>query len=380
MQYTIALATDPYPPDPMSPALQFILLSFFLTLGLIVLLAKLAPRIGLVDEPDHRKRHNGHVPLVGGVAIMLTFLISAAFAPAEGARFMAEQSGTLWTFLIAASLITVLGTIDDYRGMSIFTRILCEVAIALFLIEGLDLLPQNLGDLVGVGDIVMTDWIAYPFTVIAIFGIVNAYNMLDGIDGLLSVMVLITVFAFHLFSGLQPGFITLTLAASLSAFLVSNLNMAPFVPKSFLGDAGSKLLGFIVVSLILTVTSQQVGGEKYIEPVTALYLVALPLFDMTFITLRRAMARMSPFSADRGHIHHLMEALDISPRRAVVLISCAYLGPAFVGLMLDQADAATPQQFYIFLGLFISYCLFMSQAWRTADCYQVLKMSAGKSV
>lgn len=362
----------------MPPALQFMLLPFLLTLGWIALLAKLAPHAGLVDEPDHRKRHNGAVPLVGGLAIMLTFLTSAAFATAEGFSFMVGQGGTLWIFLVAAFLITVLGMVDDRRSMSVFTRVLSEVAIAIFLIEGLELLPRNLGNLVGSGDIIMADWIAYPFTVIAIFGIVNAYNMLDGIDGLLPVMVLITVFAFHLFSGLEPGFITLTLTASLCAFLVSNLDIAPFVPKSFLGDAGSKLLGFIVVSLILTVTTQQVGGKKYIQPVTALYLVALPLFDMTFITIRRLMARMSPFSADRTHIHHLMEALDISRRRAVLLISCAYLGPAFVGLMLDRSGAAEPQQFYIFLSIFMTYCLFASQAWRMADRYQTLKEAADK--
>lgn len=362
----------------MSPALQFIVLSFVLTLVSIALLARLAPHVGLVDEPDHRKRHKGDIPLVGGLAIMLTFLISAACAPAESAGVIVEQSGILWIFLVAASLMTALGVVDDYRGTSVFIRILCEVAIALFLIEGLELLPHNLGDLVGVGNITMPDWIAYPFTVVAIFGVVNAYNMLDGIDGLLSIMVLITVFAFHLFSGLEPGFITLTLAASLSAFLVSNLGVTSLVPKAFLGDAGSKLLGFIVVSLILTVTTERVGGAKYIEPVTALYLVGLPLFDMTFVTMRRLMARMSPFSADRTHIHHLLDALDISTRRAVLLISCAYLSPVFVGLMLDSSGAAIAQQFYIFLSIFITYCLFMSQAWRIAERYQRLKETADK--
>ena len=120
-------------------------------------------------------------------------------------------------------------------------------------------------------------------------------------------------------------------------------------------------------------TTERVGGAKYIEPVTALYLVALPLFDMTFVTVRRVMARMSPFSADRTHIHHLMESLDISTRRAVLLISCAYLGPAFVGLMLDRSGAAIAQQFYVFLSIFITYCLFISQAWRIAERYQMLK-------
>lgn len=340
---------------------------------MIWLLAKIAQRLGLVDEPDHRKRHSGSVPLVGGVAILLTLIIGAWFWQGGDESIISTGGNTLWVFLSAATLLTALGVVDDYRGVSVFTRSMVEIIVALIVIEGLDLLPRNLGDLIGSGNLRMPDWIAYPFTIIAIFGVINAYNMLDGIDGLLSVMVLITIFAFHVFSALEPGLISLTLAASLGAFLVSNLQLSPYIPKTFLGDAGSKLLGFIVVSLILAVTSAQVGGTKYIKPVTALYLVGLPLFDMVFTTLRRIYARSSPFRADRSHVHHLMEAFDMSQRRSLALIGCGGLALPFIGLMLDRSGAAVPQQFFIFLGLFTMYCFFMSQAWRVAARYQKLK-------
>lgn len=357
----------------MSLALQQVALSFGLTLIFIIVLARVAPRLGLVDDPDHRKRHTGSVPVVGGIAILLTLVISALFWKGQSQQLLSANGETLWVFVTAAAILTVLGVIDDCRGVSVFSRVFFEVIVALVVIEGLDLVPRHLGDLIGTGHIVMPDWVGYPFTVIAIFGIINAYNMLDGIDGLLSVMVLITIFAFHLFTGLQPGLITLTVSASLAAFLVSNLHLAPFVPKTFLGDAGSKLLGFIVVSLVLAVTSAQVGGLKLIEPVTALYLAGLPLFDMVFVTLRRVLNGRSPFRSDRTHIHHLLSNLDISHRRSLLLIGCASLTPPFVGLMLDRAGAATPQQFFIFLGLFGAYCLFMSQAWVVANRYQALK-------
>jgi UDP-GlcNAc:undecaprenyl-phosphate GlcNAc-1-phosphate transferase len=346
---------------------------FLLTLGLIIILARLAPLIGLVDAPGKRKMHEGDIPLVGGIAILLTLTVVSLVSQGLEVKPLANNSDAIYVLLLGATVVTVLGIVDDFKGVSVFTRIFVEIIAALIIIEGLDLLPTKLGDLVGTGVIYMPEWVAYPFTVIAIFGVINAYNMLDGMDGLLSIMVLITILTFHVFTGLEPGPISITLCASLAAFLVSNLQISPYIPKTFLGDAGSKLLGFIVVSLILAVTTRQVSGYKYIEPVTALYLVALPLFDMVFISLRRVYARKSPFSGDRTHIHHLMQALDISPRRSVALISCAYLAPAFVGLMLNRADAATPQQFFIFLGLFVVYCLFMSQAWRVAQRYQTLK-------
>lgn len=360
----------------MSLASQQVALAFILTLVLIWVFAQFAHRLGLVDKPDDRKRHTGNVPVVGGIAILLTLLVSTLFWQGEMPDVFTANGEAFWVFLLAASILTTLGVVDDIRGMSVFTRTVVEILVALVVIEGLDLVPRNLGDLLGSGNLQMPDWIAYPFTVIAIFGIVNAYNMLDGIDGLLSMMVLITIFGFHLFSGLEPGLITLTLAASLSAFLVSNLRLSPYIPKTFLGDAGSKLLGFIVVSLILAVTSAQVGGTKYIEPVTALYLVGLPLFDMVFTALRRLSARKSPFAADRTHIHHMMQALDMSHRRSLLLIGCGGLSIPFVGLMLDHSGAATPQQFFIFLGLFVMYCVFMSQAWRVAARYQQLKQQS----
>ncbi|MFK7830552.1 MAG: MraY family glycosyltransferase [Congregibacter sp.] len=310
---------------------------------------------------------------MGGIAIMLTLLTGALVWQDQNGTIIDNTGNTLWVFLVAATILTLMGVIDDARGLSVFTRTIVEVAVALVVIEGLDLLPRNLGDIIGTGNIRMPVWIAYPFTIIAIFGIVNAYNMLDGIDGLLSVMVLITVFAFHVFSGLQPGFVALTVSGSLAAFLVSNLRLSPYIPKTFLGDAGSKLLGFIVVSLILTVTAAQVVGTKYIQPVTALYLVGLPLFDMVFTALRRLHSRKSPFGADRTHIHHLMQSLDMSHRRSLLLIGCGGLSIPFIGLMLDHAGAATPQQFFIFLGLFVMYCLTMSQAWQVANRYQRLK-------
>ncbi|MEM1402800.1 MAG: hypothetical protein AAGG55_05670 [Pseudomonadota bacterium] len=357
----------------MTDAAQQISISFSLTLALIIVFAKFAPRLGLVDKPNQRKKHAGDVPLVGGIAILVTLVCSALIWQGSDSVFSASSEATVSVFLVAASMLTILGVVDDYRGVSVLTRTSVEIIVALILIEGLDLIPRNLGNLIGTGNLIMPDEIAYPFTVVAIFGVINAYNMLDGIDGLLSTMVLITVFAFHVFSGLKPGLITLTITAALAAFLVSNLSLTRFVPKTFLGDAGSKLLGFTVVSLILAVTAEQVAGKKYLEPVTALYLVGLPLFDMVFITLRRIYGGRSPFSADRTHVHHLMEALGISPRRALALIGCGGISLPLMGLILDYGDASTPQRFYIFVGLFVLYCLFMSQAWRVAERYQSMR-------
>ena len=133
-----------------------------------------------------------------------------------------------------------------------------------------------------------------------------------------------------------------------------------------MGDAGSKLLGFVVVCLLLGAASGQVGGSKLIKPATALFLVAVPLFDMVFTTLRRIIRKGSPFAADRSHIHHLFLDLGFSHRRALVMIVTINLAATSLGLLLHRLDAPEYYQLGIFIGIFAMYCLLASQAWIVA--------------
>ena len=267
-------------------------------------------------------------------------------------------------------VLVLTGSLDDRFKLGIFVRVLSEVLVAIAVIELLDLQVAYLGDLVGSGLLRMDPTLAYPFTVISIFGVINAFNMLDGMDGLLAALVILTLSLFHLFTATQPGFVSLAIAASLCAFLVSNLNLSPLVPKTFLGDAGSKLLGFIVVCLLLAAASAQVGETKLIQPATALFVVAIPLYDMVFTSLRRIIRRGSPFSADRSHIHHLLQDLGFSDRRALIIILSIHSSVALVGLVLHRAEVPEYYQFAIFIGCFALYSLLSSQLWLAADKLQ----------
>ncbi len=350
----------------MSPTLLQATLAFCLTLFCIWALSPVAMRLGLVDAPDHRKQHSGSIPLVGGIAIYLALLVACVVWGQTHDDQQGLRTEIIAVFLASGGMLVVLGVLDDRFHLSVFTRVLAEIGVALFLIESLDLRLANLGDLAGVGKVKLSPWLSYPFTVLVIFGVINAYNMLDGMDGLLGIIVLITIFAFHLFSGLPPGLITIVVSASLMAFLVSNLGLAPFIPKSFLGDAGSKLLGFIVVALTLSVTSAQISHVRYVQPITAVYLLGLPLFDMAFTTLRRLLGGKSPIRADNTHIHHLLRELGLSEKRALLLISSVGASIPFLGLMLAKASTPESYQFSILVGIFVLYCIVMNQAWHVA--------------
>lgn len=344
------------------------LTAFFSTLIAIVALAPLAKRVGLVDVPTERKQHQDAVPLIGGLAIFFAFLIGALlWGAAEASMVEIKGRSALGVLLGCSAFLVITGALDDRYNLGVLMRIASEILVALTIIELLDLRLTWLGDLIGTGQIQMPPSISYVFTVVAIFGLINAFNMLDGIDGLLASLVITTTIGFHLFTATKPGLISLFILASLSAFLISNLKLSPIVPKSFLGDAGSKLLGFVMVCLLLGAASNQVGGQKLIKPATALYLVAVPLFDMVFTTLRRIIRKGSPFAADRSHIHHLFLDLGFSQRRALVMIVTINLAATSLGLLLHRLNSPEYYQIGIFMGMFSIYCLLTSQAWIVAD-------------
>ena len=343
------------------------LAAFFITLAVILIGSPLARRIGLIDSPSARKRHHGEIPMIGGIAIFVALaLVGSFWGDSNQSPITVNGNDALWVFMGCGAFLVITGALDDRFHLGVFVRVLTEVLVAIAVIELLDLQVAHLGDLVGSGVLRMDPELAYPFTVIAIFGIMNAFNMLDGMDGLLAALVVTTLVVFHLFTGTRPGFVSLAIGTSLLAFLVSNLRLSPVIPKTFLGDAGSKLLGFIVVCLLLAAASGQVGGVKLIQPATALFIVALPLYDMVFTSLRRVIRKGSPFAADRSHIHHLMQDLGFSDRRALVIILSIHLSVALIGLVLHRA--ATPEYFQlaIFLGCFGLYSLLSSQLWHVA--------------
>ena len=334
----------------------------------LYLLARIAPALDLVDVPSARKTHSGSVPLVGGLSLYITFVFCIIFWPHEIlGTFATDTEYGAYFLMICMGLLVSCGAADDRNSIGLATRIIFELLVAAALASLLDLRVINLGDILGWGDIILSPSMSYIFTAIAIFGVINAINMFDGLDGLAAIIMLSALLFFQISyaNGLSPAVVIIS--ACLSVFLVSNLGLFNGVPKTFLGDAGSRLLGLTAACLLLTVASSRVGGAKIIDPTTALYMIALPLFDMVFTVMRRILEGQSPFQPDRTHIHHLLLKLGHSKRSTLLYLVLSNLAFNAIGLYFHKTSTHEHYQFATFCLGFIIYYVAIHRVWSHAN-------------
>ncbi len=320
------------------------------TLLSLIGLAKLAPKFGLLDIPTGRKQHDRPVPMVGGLAIFIALLAQTCvwwiFYP--DASISTYSLPTL-VFTLCCSFIVVTGVLDDRYNLGVAPRVASELTVAALFSGLLQLKIASLGNLLGTGEIFLPNWLAYPFTVLAFFGVINAFNMLDGLDGQVAALTLCSLTGMTLISGVGPSELTVVIFGATLAFLISNLAMIKGLPKTFLGDTGSKLLGFLVVLSLVSVSTSRHSAQT-INAVSALFVIAIPLYDMVFISLRRMARGNSPFSADRGHLHHLLQGFGLSPQRALLAALTLHGFLNLLGYGLNEAGVTEAAQFGMFLG------------------------------
>lgn len=335
----------------------------------------IALRYQLVDIPDSRKHHKGNVPLIGGVSVFIGSGIAMMLAMANGMGF-SEQG--LW-FWGAATLMVVTGVVDDKHDLSVRTRVLIQVIVASSLVFVSSVAVSNLGYIFGASHgAVELGVFAGVFTVIAIMGLINAFNMVDGMDGLLGALSLVTLLSIALLNALAgqwtPATIALVISAAIVPFMVCNVAPARFrCPKVFMGDAGSMFIGLAVVWLVIISTQ---GGEQNgiaFRPVTALWLVALPLMDMVAIMFRRIRKGQSPFKPDREHLHHLFMRSGFRSKEALGLISLKAIALAGIGIAGEMWNIPEVIMFAGFLVAFVLYCIQLTYAWKITRVVRRIK-------
>ncbi|WP_404363731.1 UDP-N-acetylglucosamine--undecaprenyl-phosphate N-acetylglucosaminephosphotransferase [Marinobacter sp.] len=333
------------------------LLSGLIALFSLFLFKPFAHRVGLLDHPDHRKTHSGAIPLVGGLSVFTglfaAWLIAMPF------------SGGYGIFLMCSLLLVLLGAIDDARDIPAKFRLWAQVTLGAFLVYGSGIWLDSFGNLLGFGSIPL-GWLGPLVTIAAIIGATNAFNMIDGIDGLAGSLSTVTLLSLAILFLASPGFtaeaaLSVGIVAALIPYLLVNMRVPPFRQKIFMGDAGSMFIGFSVVWLLVNGTQE---GEAAFRPVTALWIIAVPLIDMVAIMVRRARKGQSVMVPDREHLHHIFLRAGFTDRQALMVITVVALLCAGVGLVGEWLQVPEWIMFAGFLAVFACYDWMLSHAWR----------------
>lgn len=277
----------------------------------IFLLTPLAERFHLLDKPNHRKHHEASVPMVGGLAIYLVII---------SAMVVLDLPHKLSWLIFSVGILVAVGAIDDALNISVWVRFVSQFIAAGLMIAGSSLWIQSFGVNAWALDSINA-WAGIPITIFAVIGLTNGFNMVDGIDGLAAGHMLVGLVAVSLTLFIRHGYIHQAewigiLIAVVFAFWLVNLSLTP-LKRVFLGDAGSLLLGFIMAWTLIYYTQEPIA---LLNPVVALWCVAIPVFDTLVVIARRVKNRQSPFSPDRNHIHHLLVDIGVNSRITLFLI------------------------------------------------------------
>jgi UDP-GlcNAc:undecaprenyl-phosphate/decaprenyl-phosphate GlcNAc-1-phosphate transferase len=317
--------------------------SFLVSCTMLLALRPFAEVVGLLDKPGGRKTHHGVVPVVGGLAMLAGLLVAAIGGDGLGRGGM--------SILVVSVFMVVLGALDDRFNLPPRVRLFAHLSAAVALVYSSGHVVRYLGDLVGWGDVGLGIF-ALPFTVISIVALINAFNMLDGLDGLAGSAGLVALGGIVTISSLSGATGTLLIAASMlgavSAFLMFNLPTRFNRPvRTFMGDAGSTLLGFLLAGLSLTLVQPTTLN---LSPMIVLWMMPIPIFELFTSTARRISRGMSPTEADTGHFHHLLIAAGLSVRAICSLYFLVSAVSCAVGIWAYQNDVPDPL-------LFAGFCL-----------------------
>ena len=291
--------------------------SFLICFFLTPVVRNFLLRAGVLDRPDSgRKLHRTPIPRLGGVPIlaaMFLALVVFAWLPLSGADAFRAQLPLMLPLLPGVALIFVVGVLDDLFNLKPWQKLAGELAAAAWVYwHGV-----RIFDLFGFGAI-QSHWFSFPVTVVWLVGCANAFNLIDGMDGLASgvgffATCTMLVAALQVPSGVVLALLTACLAGALLAFLRFNFNPA----SMFLGDSGSLTIGFLLGVYGIFWYQKSVTLLGMTAPLMAL---AFPILEAGISVARRFLRGDPIFSADRGHIHHRLVDLGLTPRRAVLLI------------------------------------------------------------
>lgn len=302
-------------------------LIFIVTVVFLFVLRPLAVAVGLVDVPGGRKRHGIPVPLIGGICMSIGLGFGAALL----------DHPVVWDpAILGIYVLVVVGTIDDRFELPANVRLIAHACAALLLVFGSGVTVTHLGAPLFFD--VPLGIAAVPFTLLFVVALINAFNIIDGLDGLAGGIAFLSLGAMAIVAvGTDIFPLIMILIGAVLAFLLFNF---PFGfnagVRTFMGDAGSTFLGLCIAMIGISISQ---GPAARISPVVGLWLIAVPVFDFFSTIIRRLMDGRSPFAPDHEHLHHVLTDNGLSHRATLGWMLFLAAGFAVVGILSDLFEA-----------------------------------------
>lgn len=290
----------------------------------------------LMDNPNHRSSHKKITPTLGGVAFYYCLILAIFFLKGQ------DMYNEAIYLVPAITILFIIGLKDDLVVLSPLTKLAAQIVAVSFILASDSFTIHSLHDFLGINDI--------PYFVYLLIGgflmvtIINAYNLIDGIDGLAAmvgiVIALMYMMIFYLSEEYFYSLLSIALAACLIGFLYYNLSITK---KIFMGDTGSLIVGFMIAMFTIKFLALNPSDYSAIPfhldnaPLIAIGILIVPLFDTARVFTVRIANRKGPFSPDRNHTHHiLVDYLKLSHRQASFMIASFNL--VFVVLLISLSS------------------------------------------
>lgn len=338
-------------PLPANRVAFFIALALFASFLVCRALARSALRIGLADPPGGRKQHEGTIPLTGGIGMYAGFAFAAL---ASGL-----VAGPTLALVVALGLLVLGGAADDMHDITPRSKFGLQLIAALLMTSWAGVHVLQLGNMLGLGPLNLYHW-AIPFSVVCALGVINAINMLDGLDGAAAGSVLASAawLAYAAFAqGLGPeAMLLLLLCAAVAGFLLWNMRLPPLRTQAriFMGDSGSMMLGLALCWFSIDVTQ---GPGRSLAPIVCVWIMAVPLLDMARVMFVRMLRRTSMFDADREHLHHFLLARGVPHHLAAAIVITASAASGALGFGAWRLGVPDWAMFYAFVALLAAVLL-----------------------
>ena len=294
-------------------------LAFIVTAVVYPHVLRFAQRKNIVDNPDARKLQRVPVPVMGGTTVFVGMSVAVA------ALFFISPDPRIWKLMILLTVMYLVGLLDDIKGVAVAFRFFIEVTVVWLMIILMDVKIDNFYGLFGVN--VIPDVVSIPLTLIAGVGIINAINMIDGIDGYCSAFGIMVCITFAILFFFVDDSSMFTLAIIIIGALIPFFfhNVFGYTSKMFLGDSGSLMLGTILTFFIINTLSRNSLCLRYEHatlsiPALALAILAVPIFDTIKVMIIRMSNGSSPFRPDKRHLHHVFIDLNFTHLATSVII------------------------------------------------------------